>query len=91
MDIFLAFKDPGASGLEPKVDNLLRNYPDLDAARVKGMERLAQLESHSESIGDVITFSAYTLSQVADAAKCLLELIELVDPGHKKAMDRLCN
>lgn len=91
LDIFLAFKDPGASGLEPKVDNLLRNYPDLDAARVKGMERLAQLESHSESIGDVITFSAYTLSQVADAAKCLLELIELVDPGHKKAMDRLCN
>lgn len=91
LDIFLAFKDPGASGLEPKVDKLLQDYPDLDAARVKAMERLAQLESHSESIGDVITFSAYTLAQVADAAKCLLELIEVVDPTHKRAMDRLCH
>lgn len=90
LDIFLAFKDPGASGLEPKVDKLLQENTSLDAARVKAMERLAQLESHSESIGDVTTFSAYTLEQVADAARCLLDVIELVDPKHRKAMDRLC-
>lgn len=90
LDIFLAFKDPGASGLEPKVDKLINDYPDLDGMRVKAMERLAHLESHSESIGDVTTFSAYTLAQVSDAANCLLELIETVDPKHKRAMDRLC-
>ncbi len=90
LDIFLAFKDPGASGLEPKVDKLLQNHPGLDGARVKAMERLAQLESHSESIGDVTTFSAYTLEQVADAARCLLEVMDAVDPLHKRAMDRLC-
>lgn len=90
LDIFLAFKDPGASGLEPKVDKLLQENSSLDPARVKAMERLAQLESHSESIGDVTTFSAYTLEQVADAASCLLQVIETVDPKHKRAMDRLC-
>lgn len=90
LDIFLAFKDPGASGLEPKVDKLLQENPSLDASQVKAMERLAQLESHSESIGDMTTFSAYTLTQVADAARCLLQVVEIVDPKHKEAMDRLC-
>jgi hypothetical protein len=90
LDIFLAFKDPGTSGLEPKVDKLFQENGSLDGARVKGMERLAQLELHSESIGDVTTFSAYTLEQVADAARCLLQVIETVDAKHKQAMDRLC-
>lgn len=91
LDIFLAFKEPGASGLEPKVDKILQDNPTLDGARVKAMERLAQLESHSESIGDVTTFSAYTLEQVTDAARCLLELIDALDAPHKRAMDRLCH
>lgn len=90
LDIFLAFKEPGSSGLEPKVDKIILDYSGLDAGRIKAMERLSQLESHSENIGDVITFSAYTLVQVSDAAKCLLELIEHVDDKHKAAMDRLC-
>jgi wobble nucleotide-excising tRNase len=91
LDIFLAFKDPGASGLEPKVDKLIADYADLDGVRVKAMERLAQLESHSESIGDVTTFSAYTLEQIADAAICLMQVIETADSKHKQAMDRLCS
>lgn len=90
LDIFLAFKEPGSAGLESKVDKIIAGHEQLDAARVKAMERLAHLESHSESIGDVTTFSAYTLEQVADAAKCLLELIEVVDPQHHRAMARLC-
>lgn len=90
LDIFLAFKVPGSSGLESKVDKIVGDYPALDNAKVKAMERLAQLESHSDNIGDVITFSAYTLQQVTDAARCLMELINTVDSEHKKAMDRLC-
>lgn len=90
LDIFLAFKIPGGMGLSPKVDKLIRDHASLDSARVKAMERLAQLESHSESIGDTTTFSAYTLEQISDAAKCLMEVIEAVDPGHKQAMDKLC-
>lgn len=90
LDIFLAFKDPGCSGLEPKVDKIIKDYPALDGARVKAMERLAQIESHSESIGDVTAFSAYTLHQVSDAASCLMTLINEVDPVHKKATDGLC-
>jgi hypothetical protein len=32
----------------------------------------------------------YTLEQLADAAACLMHVIEVVDSGHKKAMDKLC-
>lgn len=90
LDIFLAFKIPGGMGLGSKVEKLLVDNSSLDAAQVKAMEQLAHLESHSESIGDVITFSAYTLEQVADAARCLMNIIATVDPSHGKAMDRLC-
>jgi wobble nucleotide-excising tRNase len=91
LDIFLAFKVPGSSGLSSKVDTVLRKHDALNAARVKAMERLVQLESHSESIGDTTTFSAYTLEQISDAAKCLMQIIETLDPAHKKAMDKLCS
>lgn len=90
LDIFAAFKVPGSAGLESKVDKLLKDYPNLDSARVKSMERLAQIESHAESIGDVTTFSGYTLEQVSDAAKCLLDIIAEADPGHSSAMGNLC-
>jgi wobble nucleotide-excising tRNase len=90
LDIFLAFKVPGSSGLESKVDKIIGDYTALDNAKIKAMERLAQLESHSDNIGDVVTFSAYTLHQVTDAASCLMELINTVDPNHKRAMDKLC-
>lgn len=90
LDIFLAFKSPGGMGLSEKVDKILRENDALDAGRVKAMEGLAQLESHSESVGDMITFSAYTLEQVSDAAGCLMELIQTLDPEHRKAMDKLC-
>lgn len=91
LEIFLAFKEPGSSGIEPKIDKLIQDNASLDAPRVKAMERLAHIESHSDSIGDTTTFSAYTLEQVADAARCLLGVIETVDPKHKQAMDRLCS
>lgn len=90
LEIFVAFKVPGSGGVEPKLDNLIQANPNLDGARMKAMERLAQLESHSDNIGDVVSFSAYTLHQVADAATCLMALIEELDSGHKKAMDGLC-
>lgn len=90
LDIFLAFKIPGNSGLSAKVSKLITDNADLDGARVKAMERVAQLESHSESIGDTTTFSAYTLEQLGDAAKTLLEVINIVDAQHKAAMDKLC-
>lgn len=90
LDIFLAFKVPGSAGLSNKVDQLIKGHQHLDGNRIKAMERLAQTESHSENIGDTISFSAYTLEQISDAAKTLRDLIDKVDAPHCKAMDKLC-
>lgn len=90
LDIFLAFKQPGSSGLSSKVDKMIKDTPALDPAKVKAMERLVHLESHSESIGDTTTFSAHTLEQLSDAAKCMMEIIDQLDSEHKSAMDKLC-
>lgn len=89
LETFLAFKQPGYSdlqGLEP----ILAAHPQLDADRVKAMELLVQAESHSQNIGDSVSFSAYTLEQIADAAKILLELIRIADGPHFARMAHLC-
>lgn len=90
LDIFLAFKVPGGMGLGAKIAKITADHDNLDANRVLAMEHLAQLESHSESLGDLISFSAYTLEQISEASQTLMDLIETLDPAHKKAMDSLC-
>jgi wobble nucleotide-excising tRNase len=89
LEIFLAFKIPGSAGLGDKVNQVLRKYPDLDDCRVRSMEHLAQLESHSDSIGDTITFSGFTLEQVREGASTLLDMIGIMDESHRADMDRL--
>lgn len=89
LEIFLAFKQPGYSdlqGLEP----ILKSHPELDGDKVKAMELLVQAESHSQNIGDSVSFSAYTLEQIADAGKTLLELIRVADGPHFARMTKLC-
>ena len=90
LEIFFAFKIPGGGGIGHKINTLIQNSPELDGPRISAMLDFAQIESHADSIGDIVTFSAYTLHQVADAADCLMGLIEWLDPYHKKAMDGLC-
>lgn len=90
LEIFLAFKLPGSAGLGDKINQLVAAHKDLDEARVRSMEHLAQLESHADNIGDVVTFSGFTLEQVKDAAETLLALIKSSDPNHREAMDGLC-
>jgi wobble nucleotide-excising tRNase len=90
LEIFLAFKFPGSAGLGDKINQLLAAHPALDEAKVRSMEHLAQLESHADNIGDVVTFSGFTLEQLRDAAQTLLTTIGSVDSDHRKAMDGLC-
>ncbi len=90
LEIFFAFKIPGGGGIGHKINTLIQNSTELDGPRISAMLDFAQIESHADSIGDIVTFSAYTLHQVADAADCLMGLIEWLDPNHKKAMDGLC-
>lgn len=89
LETFLAFKQPGYSDLEG-LEKILELHPAIDPDRVKAMELLVQSESHSQNIGDSVSFSAYTLEQVTDAGRTLLSLIEAADKPHYDRMRKLC-
>lgn len=91
LEIFLAFKIPGSSGLGDKINQALRKNSSLDEGKVRAMEHLAHLESHSDNIGDITTFSGFTLEQVREAALTLLEMIQIMDGSHREDMDRLAH
>lgn len=90
LDVFLAFKCPGSAGLSGQLDKLCKDYPDLDKDRVTALERLAQVESHSDNLDDLLSFSSMTLEEVKGATAALLHMIEHVDNKHLMALRRLC-
>ncbi len=91
-DVFLAFKRPGSSGLAAKMEALGREGNDIgiDAARLCAVDRLIQVESHGDSLDDLITFSSMTVEEAHDSAKALMELVEKIDGDHYKALCRQC-
>ncbi|MDV3459226.1 AAA family ATPase [Sphingomonas sp. HF-S4] len=91
LDVFLAFKCPGGGGLPSQLDKLVSDYPDVDRERLAALERLAQVESHSDNIDDLLSFSTMTLEETRGAVKQLFEMIELVDPKHLARLRTLCN
>lgn len=90
LDVFLAFRCPGSAGFASKMELLRKEYTALDADRVAALERLAQLESHSDNIDDLIGFSAMTLEESKVAAGALISLMQIVDPNHLQGLRRLC-
>lgn len=90
LDVFLAFRCPGSSGNAGKIERICGDYPALDRARLAALERLAQVESHSDNLDDLISFSSMTVEETSDAVKTLLEMIEIVDRDHLVALKKLC-
>ena len=90
LEIFLAFKVPGPDGLSSKVGNLVANDPHVDADRVRALNRLIQLESHADSLDDLVAFSSMTVEETMNAAAALLHLIETLDRGHYDRLCRIC-
>ena len=90
LDTFLAFRLPGSSGLTGKVEQLCAQYPELDVAKMGALERLAQVESHSDSMDDLISFSSMTVEESLDAAKIVMEMMTIVDKRHLDGETRLC-
>ena len=90
LDVFLAFKCPGNSGLANKIDQICTQYPDLDKDRLSALERLAQVESHSDNLDDLISFSSMTLEETREATTALLEMMKHVDCKHVEALRRHC-
>lgn len=90
LDIFLAFKCPGISGLTSQMSKLYADYPELDRDKLTALERLSQVESHSDNLDDLLTFSSMTLEETRTAASALIEMMNHVDGRHLVALKRLC-
>jgi wobble nucleotide-excising tRNase len=90
LDIFLAFKVPGPDGLKSKLDTVARTRPNLDANRVMALDRLVQLESHAESLDDLVAFSSMTIEESRDASQALIALMQEMDAPHLTRLQQLC-
>lgn len=90
LDVFLAFKWPGGGGLPAQLDKLCVDYPELDREQLAALERLVQVESHSDNIDDLLSFSTMTLEETRNAAIALFRTINKVDAKHLERLKSLC-
>jgi len=90
MEIFFAFKVPGSAGLSSKVDTVAAANHGLDPGRIRALDRLIQVESHSDNLDDLVTFSSMTVEETKHATDALLALIETLDQGHYDQMRKIC-
>ncbi len=90
LDVFLAFKVPGSHSLGQKLETLSKKYPDIDDVRIKALDRLIQVESHSDSLDDLVSHSSMTIEETRDANAALLELMAAADPDHTAAIRKQC-
>jgi hypothetical protein len=90
LEIFLAFKVPGSHPISQKLDTLTKKLPDFDRARIIALERLTQVESHSDSLEDLIAHSSMTVEETGDANAAMLALMLAADDEHAKAIRSQC-
>lgn len=86
LDIFLAFKIPGSSGLAEKLNHPTVKGAGLAQERVRAIDRLVQVESHAENLDDLIALSSMNIEETMDAARSLLALIKAMDENHYEQM-----
>jgi hypothetical protein len=90
LDVFLAFKSPGGGGLAGQLDKLCTDYPALNREQLRALERLTQVESHSDNLDDLLSFSTMTIEETRGAAAALFEMMKEVDALHMQRLKSLC-
>lgn len=90
LEIFLAFKEPGSHPIQQKLDAMAKKLPDFDKVRITALERLTQVESHSDSLEDLIAHSPMMIEETRDANAALLALMAAADGDHVKAIREQC-
>lgn len=91
LDVFLAFKHPGADGLSSKVESIPAEELGIDPARIAALDRLVQVESHADSLDDLVSFSSMTIEEIVAATEALLDLMEKYDSTHFKRICKICS
>ena len=86
LEVFLAFKCPGSSGMEAKLEQGTVKNCGVDPASLAALARLSSVESHGDSLDDLIKLPAMTVEESKGAAASLFALIERLDPEHFKGM-----
>lgn len=86
LEVFLAFKCPGTNGVESKLEQGTVRDCGIDHASLTALGRLSNVESHGDSLNDLIALPTMTIEESRSAAACLFQLIETLDPAHFKGM-----
>jgi wobble nucleotide-excising tRNase len=90
LEIFTAFKVPRNGNLNDKLKTLCERHNTLDQGRLQALERLSQIESHSDNLDDLIGQSSLTVEESWDANAALLHLMETVDQPHADDIRHYC-
>lgn len=64
---------------------------EVPSHRVTAPERLTQVESHSDNVDDLLSFSTMTLEETREAAHTPFDMMEKVDAKHLMRLKSLCN
>jgi wobble nucleotide-excising tRNase len=90
LEIFLAFKVPGTAPLQAKLKTLTDRFPAIDTVRVAALERLSQVESHSDNLDDLVGHSPMIVEEVRQTCSALLQLMAVTDEPHTTAIRKQC-
>jgi wobble nucleotide-excising tRNase len=90
LELFLSFKLPGPDGLGSKIQNGYVCDCGIGQARINALLRLADVESHGDSLDDLLNFSSMNIEEVRDAVQALFALMETLDLPHVRRMKELC-
>lgn len=90
LEVFLMFKVPTHADIVSKLDELTMEHRELDAIRLKALNRLLQVESHGDSMEDIVSMSPMTLEETKDCAAALIDMMKLVDRRHYDGLESVC-
>jgi len=91
LEVFLAFKVPRSGNVSDKLKTIEDRHDGIDPDRLRALERLSQVESHSDNLDDLIAQSSMTVEESRDATRALIHLFEKVDVDHLKDLRTHCN
>jgi len=90
LEIFLAFKVPRDGNISDKLKTVALRHATLDLDRLNALERLTQVESHSDNLDDLIAQSSMTIEESQEANGALIHLMEVVDGVHLADLRTYC-